>query len=154
MFLLGGDVQPPREGGALVLRSTDGDNQPAVAVADPKFRLPASTPIEDLSPEMVFPADELGNIVYASQAVSRERGIHFEATGFDPDNEIPGVLVRPKHLQEAVSNVLDNAIKYAPCRRKGKVGRSRTPRIKVSLSSNELPLRPGATVIVEDNGPG
>ncbi|KAL7545837.1 hypothetical protein ACHAWF_009186 [Thalassiosira exigua] len=153
-FLLRGDVDgddgPPPSGGALVLRPTDPSR-----IGDPKFQLPPSMPIPDDSPpEMVFPQDTLGSIVYASQAMSRERGINFDAVGFEPDNEISGVLVQPKHLEEAVSNVLDNAIKYAPCRRKGKVGRSRTPRIKVSLTSNEPPLRPGATIVVEDNGPG
>mmetsp|Transcript_28848 Transcript_28848/g.54539 ORF Transcript_28848/g.54539 Transcript_28848/m.54539 type:complete len:819 (+) Transcript_28848:69-2525(+) len=121
-----------------------------------QLQLPPSMPIlGDFEPEMAFPQDVLGSIVYASQAISRERGINFDATGFEPDNlDLPGVTICPKHLNEAVSNLLDNAIKYAPLRRKGKVGRPRIPQIKVTLTSNEPPLSPGATLYVEDNGPG
>ena len=56
---------------------------------------------------------------------------------------------------------MDNAIKYAPLRRGGGrkqgkklVGRPRIPQIRMTLVSNEPPLSPGATLYIEDNGPG
>ena len=112
--------------------------------------------------EMAFPQDVLGSIVYASQAISREAGIKLDAVGFEPDNpDLPGVRVCTRHLTEAVSNLLDNAVKYAPLRlggwrKQGKklVGRPRIPQIRVTLVSNEPPLSPGATLYIEDNGPG
>ena len=81
-----------------------------------------------------------------------------DAIGFDPDNDLSGVFVCVRHLTEAISNILDNAIKYAPLRRgdgggtqQGKrlVGRPRIPHIKVTLESNKPPLAPGATLYVE-----
>ena len=122
-----------------------------------QYLLPPPMPIiGDFTLEMAFPQDVLGSIVYASQAVSREAGINFDVYGFDPDNlDLPGVSVCTKYLKEAVSNLLDNAIKYAPIRRRGKVGRPRTPQIKVSLVPNDRSLfSPGATIYIEDNGPG
>lgn len=121
-----------------------------------RYRLPPSMPVlGDFELEMAYPQDVLGSIVYASQAVSRERGINFDAVGFEPDNaDLPGVTVCPRHLKEAASNVLDNAIKYVSRRRRGKKGRPRIPHIRVTLASNEPPLSPGCTLFVEDNGPG
>ena len=85
--------------------------------------------------------------------VSREKGINFDAMGFEPDAELPACLISSKQLQEAVSNVLDNAIKYVRRRRKGP-GRPRIPQVKVSITPNEPPLGAGCTIWVEDNGPG
>ncbi|KAL7484011.1 hypothetical protein ACHAW6_009655 [Cyclotella cf. meneghiniana] len=114
------------------------------------------TMLGDFEMEMAFPHDILGPIVYASQAISRESGIDLEIEGFDQDAEVPGVTVCTKYLIEAVTNVLDNAIKYAPSKRRGR-GRPRKnslPKIKVTLSSNEPPLEAGVTLYIEDNGPG
>jgi signal transduction histidine kinase len=83
--------------------------------------------------------------------------VQLDAIGFDPDNNLSGVFVCVRHLTgEAISNILDNAIKYAPLRRgdgggtqQGKrlVGsRPRIPHIRVTLESNKPPLAPGATL--------
>ena len=127
------------------------------------YQLPPSMPVfGDFEFEMIFPQDVLGSIVYAFQAISREMGINLDAVGFEPDNpNLPGINVCAKHLTEAVSNLLDNAVKYAPLRRVngGKpsekvVGRPRNPQIIVTLVSNKPPLPPGATLYIEDNGLG
>ncbi len=129
-----------------------------VAIEIPQeYRLPPPMPnIGDFTIEMAFPQDVLGSSVFASQAVSRETGINFDVYGFEPDNlDLPAVSVCTRYLKEAVANLLDNAIKYAPVRRRGKVGRPRTPQIKVSLVTNDRSLfSPGATIYIEDNGPG
>lgn len=151
-YLLRGDTKETSSS-ALVFQPSNSDTS---AEIPQQFQLPPSLPIlGEFELEMAFPQDILGSIVYASQAISRENGINFDALGFEPDNlELPGVTVCPKHLKEAVSNLLDNAIKYVTFRVKGKKGRPRIPQIKVTLVSNEPPLSPGATLYIEDNGPG
>jgi len=154
-YLLSGDTKKTASS-ALTLQPSNALHNEDTAEIPQHHQLPPSMPtFGDFELEMTFPQDILGSIVYASQAISREKGINFDAIGFEPDNlELPGVTVCPKHLKEAVSNLLDNAIKYAPVRKKGKKGRPRIPHIKVSLKSNEYPLSPGATLYIEDNGPG
>ena len=160
-YLLRGDVKGKDQ--FLLLPTWDETSSISSKLVPYQFVLPPPMPVfGDLEFEMAFPQDVLGTIVYASQAISRERGIKLDATGFDPDNDLPGVFVCVRHLTEAISNILDNAIKYAPLRRgeggtqQGKrlVGRPRIPHIRVTLESNEPPLAPGATLYVEDNGPG
>jgi signal transduction histidine kinase len=106
--------------------------------------------------EMAFPQDVIGPIVYVCEAVCRENGIDLEAEGFSQDAEVPGVVVSSKYLIEAVTNVLDNAIKFVPCKKRGRGRPSKNslPRIKVTLVANEPPLEAGATLYVEDNGVG
>ncbi len=155
-YLLRGDIIKDEEDTSTsTLRLPPSDD--VTTEVPQQYRLPPTMPIiGDFTLEMAFPQDVLGSIVYASQAVSREAGINFDVYGFDPDNlDLPGVSVCTKYLKEAVSNLLDNAIKYVPVRRRGKVGRPRTPQIKVSLVPNDRSLfSPGATIYIEDNGPG
>jgi signal transduction histidine kinase len=68
------------------------------------------------------------------------------------DAELPGVSVCPKYLQEAVGNLLDNAIKYVVLG-KGN-GRGLNPHIRIRLSPNHEPYKAGVTILIEDNGPG
>ena len=149
--------------------------QPMDALISEQYLLPASTStaidlyrqsndavsdtmsiLGDFEMEMVFPQDIIGPLVYASQAISRESGIDLEADGFDQDAEVPGVTVCTKYLIEAVTNVLDNAIKYVTSKKRGRgrPSKSSLPRIKVTLTPNEPPLEAGATLYIEDNGPG
>lgn len=62
--------------------------------------------------EMSFVPDVLEPIMSGSKAIAEEPGIDFEVEGMDDDEELPGVNICPKYLQEAVGNLLDNAIKY------------------------------------------
>ncbi len=156
-YLLSGDVKQKTTGGLALVRSPafllpngstyDDDN-------DDNDSVKSSPVLGDLQMELAFPNDVLGSCVYAFSMVSREKGINFDAIGFEPDAELPACLISSKQLQEAVSNVVDNAIKYAPMRRKGSRGRPRIPTVKVSLTANEPPLAAGCTLWVEDNGAG
>lgn len=164
-YLLSGDVKQKTTGGLALVRSPafllpngsnydDGndDNGEANLLVDDSVK--SSPVLGDLQMELAFPNDVLGSCVYAFSMVSREKGINFDAIGFEPDAELPACLISSKQLQEAVSNVIDNGIKYAPIRRKGSRGRPRIPTVKVSLTANEPPLAAGCTLWVEDNGPG
>lgn len=165
-YLLSGDVKQEVPTTGMVLRSSlllpngssYGDQEASTATttttSSAALEVVQSSPVlGDFQMELAFPQDVLGSTVYASQMVSREKGINFDAVGFEPDAELPACLISSKQLQEAVSNVLDNAIKYVRRRRKGP-GRPRIPQVKVSITANESPLGAGCTIWVEDNGPG
>ena len=164
-YLLSGDVkQDASSSTGVILRSSlllpndlnYADQEAAITTtaASAALKSVQSSPVlGDFQMELAFPQDVLGSTVYASQMVSREKGINFDAVGFEPDAELPACLISSKQLQEAVSNVLDNAIKYVRRRRKGP-GRPRIPQVKVSITANKSPLAAGCTIWVEDNGPG
>lgn len=149
--------------------------QPMDTLINEQYLLPASTTSEielyrqssdvssnalpmlgDFDLEMVFPQDIIGPLIYALQAISRENGIELEAVGFDQDAELPGVTICTKYLIEAITNVLDNAMKYVSCKKRGRgrPSKSSLPRIIVTLTPNEPPLEAGITLWCEDNGPG
>jgi signal transduction histidine kinase len=69
---------------------------------------------------------------------------------------LPGVLASPKSLQEAVSNVLDNAFKYLRLPKPGSpFTKNPRPRVRIRfLANNPAWKTPGVTILVEDNGPG
>ena len=71
------------------------------------------------------------------------------------DIELPGVMLYPRALQEAIVNVLDNAIKYVPLGMDGNWGVENTrPLIRITLQPNDDTTTRGVTIVVEDNGPG
>ena len=113
----------------------------------------SSTILGDVDVEMAFVPDVIEPVIAASLAVASERGIDFEIEKINED-ELPGVSLCPKSLQEALSNVLENAIKYVVV---GKIGNGSTnmaPKIKVSVKPNPLGYARGVNIVVEDNGPG
>ena len=103
---------------------------------------------------MSFLPDVLKPILSPSKAISTDLGIDMEIIGAGNDVELPGVRVHPKLLQEAVINVLDNAIKYVTFGEGSVPGKENSnPKIRVTLRPNtDVPA--GVTILVEDNGPG
>ncbi|GFH56235.1 hypothetical protein CTEN210_12711 [Chaetoceros tenuissimus] len=105
--------------------------------------------------EMSFVPDVLESTFSPCQSMARDMGIDMEIIGIGDDVELPGVKIVPRLLQEAVINVLDNAIKYVKLGKDGEAGiENKSPMIRVTLRPNEEDEPVGVTILVEDNGPG
>ncbi len=106
--------------------------------------------------QIAFVTDVLQPIFSVSKEVARENGIKFYVVGMNDDNELPGVVIHPRALQEAIVNVVENAIKYVKLGRNGRWGvENFQPEIRISLRPNDNnQARRGVTILVEDNGPG
>ncbi len=103
--------------------------------------------------QIAFIPDVLKPIFSTHEALAKACGIGFSVTGME--NELPGVTIHPKALQEAVANVVDNAIKYVSLGYSGNWGmENTTPQVKISMTPNGESIPRGVTIIVEDNGPG
>jgi signal transduction histidine kinase len=112
---------------------------------------PSTTVVGDVQLEMTFVGDVLEPILSAFRAISSERGIHFEVA--EDSMELPGVMAAPKSLQEAISNVLDNAFKYVVLPKQGSPFlKNPSPHVRVRMVANKG--ESGVTILVEDNGPG
>jgi len=101
---------------------------------------------------MSFLADVLGPIIAAESAIAKDNGVKFVHNGDNEDNELPGVLICPKSLQEALSNLLNNAIKYSTIGPNGSVNED--PKVKLTLEPNDALVKVGVSIFIEDNGPG
>ena len=94
--------------------------------------------------EMSFVMDILEPIFEAAKMLASEVGIEIRVRA---SNELPGVWVSPTALQEAVSNVLDNALKYVVLG-----DPSKHPKVTIDiLPHSEVP---GVVIRISDNGPG
>jgi len=105
--------------------------------------------------EIAFIGDVLDSIFSAYRAIAAGHGIQFEVVG-TPD-DLPGVLVQPEALQEAITNLLDNAFKYVVLPKRNvhsPSANNHSPRVRVQLLSNTDANMPGVTILIEDNGPG
>lgn len=133
------------------------NSTPSVAPPANKLAPSSVASLGEMELEMSFVPDVLEPIISASRAIAEERGIEFEVDGIGDDAELPGVNICPKYLQEAVGNLLDNAMKYVMLGKGNGRGVNSpgnpSPHIRVSLVPNNEP-RPGVTIFVEDNGPG
>ena len=108
--------------------------------------------VGDLEVEMTFVADVLEPITSAFCALAPERGIKFEV--IQDSSELPGVMAAPKALQEAISNILDNAFKYVLLPRDGSPFlKNPSPHVRLRMMLNRGG-EPGVVIVVEDNGPG
>lgn len=127
----------------------------------------SSTVVGDYDTEMTFVTDVLEPVFETFGAIASECGISFEVR-IDDGDDLPGVMAAPRSLQEAVSNVLDNALKYVVLpKADSPFTCNPSPRVRVricpTLDSGSAPggaegrdddVQPGVTILVEDNGPG
>lgn len=119
----------------------------------PQTKPSSTTVVGDLDLEMTFLGDVLEPIFAAYRAIASERGVRFEV--MEDSFELPGVMAAPKSLQEAISNVLDNAFKYVVLAKPGSPFlKNPSPHVRVRMLSNSKTEKPGVTIVVEDNGPG
>eukprot|EP00553_Chaetoceros_curvisetus_P013623 CAMPEP_0204639810 /NCGR_PEP_ID=MMETSP0717-20131115/44477_1 /ASSEMBLY_ACC=CAM_ASM_000666 /TAXON_ID=230516 /ORGANISM="Chaetoceros curvisetus" /LENGTH=243 /DNA_ID=CAMNT_0051660025 /DNA_START=48 /DNA_END=779 /DNA_ORIENTATION=- len=103
--------------------------------------------------QISFVPDVLEVTFSSAKAMATEQGIHVEIQGIE--EELPGVFIDQKLLQEAVINVLDNAMKYVKFGFNGKRGvKNNNPFVRISLTPNPDDMVPGVTITIEDNGPG
>jgi signal transduction histidine kinase len=111
--------------------------------------------MEDMELEMNFVEDILSENISAFKAIASDRKIVFVVECLD---ELPGVHVCAEALQEAFTNVLDNAFRYVvlPKFRSDSLDRNANPQIRLRLFANKKSDagRPGVTLRIEDNGPG
>lgn len=102
--------------------------------------------------EMAFVDDVLDPVLSAFSVLATDNHIDFQVVASD---DLPGSFVDPEALQEAVTNLLDNAFKYvliADRNSNDKVNPS--PKVRVRLLSNVESSKQGVTILIEDNGPG
>jgi signal transduction histidine kinase len=127
--------------------------QPPKEVPSSPRETASSTVVGDVHLEMTFVTDVLEPIFSAFKAIGSERGVKLEV--FEETPDLPGVMAAPQSLQEAVSNVLDNAFKYVVLpKADSPLDSNIFPQVRVRLLANDKSLNPGVTIIVEDNGPG
>jgi len=161
----------PMEDRDLILRPRDGGRttvgSPTPSTSDPEIIRPP--PIAELELEMGFVSDVLSPVLPASRALALDLDINFDvAYGAGGADDLPGVILCPRSLREAVVNGLDNAIKYVRYGANGVWGEENIrPMIRVTLVSNDddddddgvyggetVVVVPGVTIWIEDNGPG
>lgn len=126
--------------------------KPRYIPARPIPRPTSTSVVGDLAVEMTFVADVLEPITSLFCALASERGIQFDI--IEDSVELPGVMAAPKALQEAISNVLDNAFKYVLLPKPDSpFSKNPSPRVRLRMMSNRGD-EPGVVIVVEDNGPG
>lgn len=102
--------------------------------------------------EMAFVNDVLEPVLSAFSVLATENRIDFQVVESD---DLPGTLVDPEALQEAVTNLLDNAFKYVLIAKQDSDETvNRSPKVRVRLLSNLHRSKQGVTILIEDNGPG
>jgi signal transduction histidine kinase len=105
--------------------------------------------------KMTFIPDILEPLLQSESAIALDRGILLEVDGIGIESELPGVLVCPQALQEALINILDNALTYVTMGYQGRANIvNPSPHVRIRIRPNDPPLESGVTILVEDNGPG
>ncbi|KAG5190235.1 Two component sensor histidine kinase [Tribonema minus] len=105
--------------------------------------------------ELVFVQDAMEPVVRAAEAVAQASRVSFR---WRVDDDLPGVYGNERALQEAVSNIVDNALKYVRMRGgAGEAPRDARPvvllRVRLSTDDDWGASR-GVVIEVCDNGPG
>jgi signal transduction histidine kinase len=115
----------------------------------------STTLVGDFEVEMTFVNDVLEPVFQTFQAIAAERGISFNVVVENSD-DLPGVMAAPKSLQEAVTNVLDNAFKYVLLPKlDSPFTKNPNPRVMARIFPNDEQIEPaGVSLLISDNGPG
>jgi signal transduction histidine kinase len=113
------------------------------ALQDPKESKTSNFIPDEESMEMAFVTDILDPILRNYEILASTDSIDLKLVMSD---ELPGVWINSRLLQEAVSNVLDNALKYV------KLGSANNPKVTVEVQPH--PSVPGVIIRISDNGPG
>lgn len=106
----------------------------------------------DVLREVVQFPDCISSILTAFQAIAEERGTFFDVQISHGLSDIP-MKINVNYLEEALSNIIDNALKYV---RLGSDSNSSNsdPIVRVSIFPNPRSRKSGVNIIVSDNGPG
>ncbi|WP_052128898.1 sensor histidine kinase [Neosynechococcus sphagnicola] len=113
-----------------------------IAVQPPQLLLPASLlPAAPLAPCSVLAI--LNPLIPSAQAIAQERGLILEVDLPDP---LPPVHANLKTIQEAISNVIENALKYTPAG--GQIW------IHAYQDHPAVPHDDTVTIAISDTGPG
>jgi len=107
--------------------------------------------IGDLDMEIAFFPDVIHSILSAGEAVAADKGIQFH---IHLDDDLPGASVNPKSLQEAISNIINNALKYVVLGKMEEESRNSDPKVEIYVTSNPQSCKAGVSIIIADNGPG
>lgn len=99
--------------------------------------------------QMCFIMDIVEPILSTFQAIANERGILLTIEEID---ELPGITICSEALEEALNNILDNAMKYVILGKSG--SKNGNPHVHIRLLPNHKPVATGVTILIEDNGPG
>jgi len=112
---------------------------------DTKYLNPHEETVRSENIEIGFVPDIIQPIISASKAIANERNIRFDYNIYDED-DLPGVSVDPNMLQEALSNVIDNSLKYVS-------HNNPSPYIQIQVQPNHQE-KAGLIIFVKDNGIG
>lgn len=160
------DMPPPSTSANVVDRHpsavTRKQNKTGCTGVLPEDRRATSLPLlGDTELEMAFVPDVLEPVFSAFSAIAADRNILFTV---EEEDDLPGVVIWPKALQETVINLLDNAFKYVRlpndyCLDTESAAAAASvfqPQVRVRLLPNQKSQTggPGVTILVEDNGPG
>jgi signal transduction histidine kinase len=105
---------------------------------------------------VMFLSDVMQPALHAAEAVAAARNVTFH---WNVDEDLPGVIGDERCLEEALSNILDNALKYVLAVRPTHKGSGRTHKPIIMLrvrpsADDDWGESAGLVIDVCDNGPG
>jgi signal transduction histidine kinase len=146
--------EDPRGGRQGTSRKTNSvlTSPPPPVTATHSDAVAATSVLGDFDCEMTFVADVLAPTLDSFRAISMDQQISFEV--MEDASDLPGVKANADALQEAVSNVIDNAFKYVQLAKDGSgLSANPNPWVRVRVTPNQG-QEVGVTILVEDNGRG
>ncbi len=145
-------AEDDRDGNALFFPLTYPSSSNNEMIAEGRDSVETLTFKTRIELEMAFIDDVLEPVLSSFSVLATENSIDFHV---DSSDDLPGTLVAPDALQEAVTNLLDNAFKYVLIPKKDADEKMNpSPKVRVRLLSNRDAFKQGVTILIEDNGPG